>query len=79
MRIKGLVKLDEAEGIRDGDRLAFKIDDFDVDLGDYVLRPLLSSSESSLDIADRRHKVGDTSTSTDLTLLINKDISLNED
>jgi hypothetical protein len=78
LRIKGLVKLDEAEGIGDEACIAFEMDDFDVDLGDGVLYPLLSSPESSLNVADRRRQGGDNPTSKGLTLLVNEDLPLNE-
>jgi hypothetical protein len=54
------------------------MDDFDVDLGDGVLYPLLSSPESSLNVADRRCQVGDNHTSKGLTLLVNEDLPLHE-
>jgi hypothetical protein len=54
------------------------MDDFDVDLGDGVLYPLLSSPENSLNVADRRRQVGDNPTGKGLTLLVNEDLPLNE-
>ena len=78
LRIKGLIKLDETEGIGDEERLPSEMDDFDVDLGDGVLHLILSSPESALNVADRRAHVGDNPTGTSLILLVNEDVLLNE-
>lgn len=75
---EGLIKLDKIEGIEAEERPAFDIDDFDLDLGDGVLHPILGSPESSLNVADRRAHAGDDPTGTSLALLVNKDIPLNE-
>jgi hypothetical protein len=72
-QIKGLVKFDETE-----ERLAYDIDDFDLDMGDGVLRPILASPESSSNVADRRSQVGDNPTGTSLTLLVSENVPLNE-
>jgi hypothetical protein len=76
-QIKGLVKFDEAEDATAEDRLAYGIDDFDLDMGDGVWHPILASPESSPNVADRRSLVGDNPTGTSLTYLVNEDIPLN--
>jgi hypothetical protein len=77
-QIKGLVKFDETEDVGTEERLAYEIDDFDLDIGDGVLHPILDSPESAPNVADRRSQVGDNPTGTSLTLLVNEDIPLNE-
>jgi hypothetical protein len=78
LQIKGLVKFDKTEDVGAEERLAYKINDFDLDIGDSVLHPILASPESAPNIADRRCQVGDNPTSTSLALLVNKDILLNK-
>ena len=76
-QIKGLVKFDEIEDAAAEERLAYEIDDFDLDIGDGVLHPILASPESAPNVADRRFQVGDNPTGASLTLLVNEDIPLN--
>jgi len=76
-RIKCHNKLDEIDDISTEERLAFDVDDFDLDIGDGILRPILSSDESVPNLADRRSQVGHNPTGTTLTLLVNEDIPLN--
>ncbi|PVH76113.1 hypothetical protein DL98DRAFT_536018 [Cadophora sp. DSE1049] len=54
LRIKGLVKLDEAEGTGDEERLAFEMDDFNFDVADGIFYPILALLESTPNVADRR-------------------------
>jgi hypothetical protein len=77
-QIKGLVKFDETEDAAADERLAYEIDDFDTDIGDGVLHPILASPESAPNVADRRSQVGDNPTGTSLTLLVSEDVPLNE-
>jgi hypothetical protein len=58
-QIKDRVKFDETEDTASGEYLAYEIDDFDLDMGDGVLYPILASPESAPDVADRRSQVGD--------------------
>ena len=78
MQIKGLVKFNNTGDVEAEERLVYKIDDFDLDIGDGVLYPILALPESAPNIADQRSQVGDNPTGTSLTLLVNKDIPLNE-
>jgi hypothetical protein len=78
LRIKGLIKLDETDVIGAVEGLLFDIDDFDLDLEDGVLQPILSSAGSVPNLADRRLQVGDSPTSASLTLLVSEDLPLNE-
>jgi hypothetical protein len=77
-QIKGLVKFDELEEATAEERLAYEIDDFDLDIGDGVLHPILASPESAPNVVDRRSQVGDNPTEASLTSLVNEDIPLNE-
>jgi len=77
-QIKGLIKFHETEDVGVEERLAHEMDDFDLDIEDGVLHPILTSPESAPNIADRRSQVGDNPTGSSLTLLVNEDISLNE-
>jgi hypothetical protein len=72
------VKFDEIEDETAEERLVYEIDDFDLDIGDGVLRPILASPESAPNVADRRSQVGNNPTGKSLTLLVNQDIPLNE-
>jgi hypothetical protein len=78
-QIKGLVGLDELENTEAEDRIAFETENFDVDLGDSVLRPTLnlSSIETLPNLSDRRAQVGDNPSVTTLMSTICEDISLN--
>ncbi|KAF8860613.1 hypothetical protein BDZ45DRAFT_800769 [Acephala macrosclerotiorum] len=78
LQIKGLIKFDETEDVGVEERPAYEMDDFDLDIGDGVLHPILASPESAPNVADRRSQVGDNPTSTSLTLLVNEDVPLNE-
>jgi hypothetical protein len=77
-QIKANVKLNEIHDIGPEERVAFEVDDFDLDLGDGVLLPILSTAGSVPNLADRRSQVGDNPTGTTLTLLVNEDIPLNQ-
>jgi hypothetical protein len=48
------VKFDEIEDAAAEERLVYKIDDFDLDIGDRILYPILALPESAPNIADRR-------------------------
>jgi hypothetical protein len=78
LQIKGLVKFDETEDIAAQERLAYEIDDFDLDIEDAVLHPILASPESAPNVVDRRSQVGDNPTGTSLALLVSEDVPLNE-
>ena len=75
MQIKGLIKLSEADNIESH---SFNTNDFDLDLEDEVLQPVLTSIPSVSNLVDHRLQVGDSPTSTSLTLLVNEDLPLNE-
>ena len=77
-QIKGLVKFDEIEDAAAEEHLTYEIDDFDLDIGDGILHPILASPESAPNVADQRSQLGDNPTSASLTLLVNEDIPLNE-
>jgi hypothetical protein len=77
-QIKGLIKSDGTQDVGVEERLAYEIDDFDLDRGDGVLHPILTSPESAPNIADRRSQVGDYPTGSSITLLVNEDVPLNE-
>lgn len=77
-RIKGLVKFDETEDIAAEERIAYEMDDFDLDPGDGVLHPILTSPESTPNVLDLRSRVGDNPTGMSLALLVNDDVPLNE-
>jgi hypothetical protein len=77
-QIKGLIKFNEVEDTAAGENLAYEIDDFDLDIRDAVLQPILASPESAPNVADRRPQVGANPTSKSLTLLVSEDIPLNE-
>jgi hypothetical protein len=72
------VKFDEIEDTAAEERLVYKIDDFDLDIGDGVLYPILALPESTPNMADWQFQVGNNPTGTSLTLLVNEDIPLNE-
>jgi hypothetical protein len=46
------VKFDEIEDTAAEEHLAYDIDDFDLDIGDGVLHPILASPESAPNVAD---------------------------
>jgi hypothetical protein len=77
-QIKGHVKLNEIDDIGLEERVAFEVDDFDLDLGDGVLLPILSTAGSVSNLADWRSQVGESPSGTTLTLLVNEDIPLNQ-
>lgn len=78
MADQGLVKLDEIDDIGDEERLAFGIDDFNLEGGDGVLHPFPDSVESVPNLAARRSQVGEDPTGATLTLLVSEDLPLNE-
>lgn len=55
----------------------YKISDFDLNIGDRVLYPILTLLESVPNVTDRRSQVSNNPTSTSLILLVNEDIPLN--
>jgi hypothetical protein len=52
-QIKGLMKFNETEDAAAKERLAYKMDDFDLNIGDGVLHPILASLESAPNVADQ--------------------------
>jgi hypothetical protein len=72
------VKFDEIEDTTAEKRLVYEIDDFDLDIGDRVLYPILALPESAPNMADRQSQVSNSPTSTSLILLVNEDIPLNK-
>ncbi|PVH68340.1 hypothetical protein DL98DRAFT_631600, partial [Cadophora sp. DSE1049] len=78
LQIKGHVKSDETEDTGAEERLTYEMDDFDPDIGDGVLHPILALPESAPNVADRRSQVGDNPTGSSLTLIVNEDVPLNE-
>ena len=71
------LELEEADAIPTEMQLAFGVDDFNLDVGDGILHPLLNI-EGIPNLADRRSQVGDTPTGSSLTQLVNEDLPLNE-
>ncbi|KAH9203041.1 hypothetical protein DL95DRAFT_399711, partial [Leptodontidium sp. 2 PMI_412] len=61
-QIKSFAKFDETEDAAAEERLAYEIDDFDLDIGDGVLHPIVTSPESASNVFDRRSQVGDNPT-----------------
>jgi hypothetical protein len=72
------VKFDKIEDTVAEECLMYKIDNFDLDIGDRILYPILALLESAPNVADRQSQVSDSPTGASLTLLVNKDIPLNE-
>jgi hypothetical protein len=72
------MKFDEVEDTAASVYLAYEIDDFDLEIRDVVLRPILTSPESAPNLAERRAQVGDNPTGKSLALLVSEDIPLNE-
>jgi hypothetical protein len=77
-QVKGFAALSDADDSIAENRLAFEVDDFNIDLGDGILHPLLDGAEGLPSPTDRRSQVGDNPTGSSLTLLVNEDVPLNE-
>jgi PIF1-like helicase len=71
-QIKKLAKPDDTD-----EPVAFDFDDFNLDLGDGILHPILESTDSISNLADRRLQVGENPTGATLINLISEDIPLN--
>ena len=59
------------------ERIAFEVDNFNVDLGDGALYPVLNSIESVPNLAYRRLQVGNNPSGTTLAELVKQDLPLN--
>ena len=71
-QIKKLAKPDDTD-----EPVAFDFDDFNLDLGDGILHPILELTDSISNLADRRLQVGENPTGVTLINLISEDIPLN--
>ena len=76
-RIKGLTKYDDLDDMDPEERIAFEVDNFNVDLGDGALYPALNSIESVPNLAYRRLQVGNNPSGTTLAELVKQDLPLN--
>lgn len=77
-RVKGFVTLGDTGDSTAEDRLAFELDDFNLDLGDSILQPQLNITEHTPNLADHRSRVSKNPTGASLTLLVMEDLPLNE-
>ena len=76
-RIKGLTKYDDLDNMDPEERIAFEVDNFNVNLGDGALYPVLNSIESVPNLAYRRLQVGNNPSGTTLAELVKQDLPLN--
>jgi hypothetical protein len=77
-RVKGLVRLSEADDSTAEARLAFELDGFNIDVRDGIIHPLLNVVDGIPNLADHRSQVGNNPPGFTLTLLVSEDLLLNE-
>ena len=76
--IKGLEKFSSNDNLTTETHLSFELDDFNLDLEDGILHPLLNISKDIPNLPDRRSQVGNNPTGSSLAQLINEDFPLNQ-
>jgi hypothetical protein len=78
LHLKGLTTSVDKEAIPDDlTGTAFELDDFNLDIGDGILHPALSGSDTVPALVDRRSQLGDSPTGASLTALVSEDVPLN--
>ena len=78
LRIKGLIKLCDTNDPTTEAHLAFELDDFNLDLENSILQPLLDISRDIPNLTNQHSQVTNNPTSSSLALLVTKDLPLNQ-
>jgi hypothetical protein len=77
-QLKGVTKADKEGNLTTVTGLGFDLDHFKLDIGDGILRPMLSGSKAIPALTDRRTHVGDKPTGVSLTSLVTEHVPLDE-